>query len=60
MTCQLCEKPAEFEIHDHNERRPDVGGGVACVDCLGQMIGSVPPTPPTGPWTVVALTKEGQ
>jgi len=53
--CCECSGPAEFEIFDHNERRPDCGSTLACEKHVGSLLGSVPPTKPTGPWTVVAL-----
>jgi hypothetical protein len=50
-----CKKKAEFEIHDQGERRPGVGVTDACKDHVGDLIGSVVPTKPRGPWTVVII-----
>jgi hypothetical protein len=47
-----CEKEAEFEIYDQNERRPDIGVTDSCQDHVGHLLGSVPPTESTGRWTV--------
>ena len=56
--CLECGKPAEFEIWDQNERRPDCGSTLACEQHVGVLLGSVPPTKPTGPWAVYAIEKE--
>lgn len=53
-----CPKPAEFEIWDENERRPDIGATDACEDHVGALLGSLPPVEPTGPWRVVVLAQE--
>jgi len=47
-----CEKYAEFEILDTNEKRPELGNTYACEDHVGALLGSVHPTTATGPWTV--------
>jgi hypothetical protein len=52
-----CPKDAEYEIHDQGERRPGVGATDSCKDHVGDLIGSVIPTKPTGPWIVVVVDK---
>ena len=57
MKCAIleCEKDAEFEIYDHKEQRPGMGATAACEAHVGVFLGAVPPTEPTGPWTVCAI-----
>ena len=50
-----CDKPAEFEIWDTNERRPECGSTEACITHVGELLGSLPPTKPTGPWTIFCI-----
>jgi hypothetical protein len=50
-----CGKNAAFEIYDNNERRPDCSFTDACEEHVGALLGSLPPTEPKGPWTVVAI-----
>lgn len=50
-----CEKKAEFEIYDENERRPDIGEIDACEEHVGELLGSISPTEPTGPWRVIPI-----
>lgn len=52
-----CDRPAEFEIYDQQERRPDVGFTDACEDHVGLLLGSVPPVLPVGPWSVYILAE---
>lgn len=53
-----CSRPAEFDVHDNNEQRPDLDL-LACSEHLSDALGSVPPTEPTGPWTVSLLSPDG-
>ena len=53
-----CSKIAEFEIYDSNERRPDCGATDACEEHVGALLGSLPPTQPIGPWTVITIRAE--
>ena len=54
--CQVgCGKDAVFSIFDSNEQRPDIGGTDACYDHVGALLGSTPPTEPTGPWTIYVI-----
>lgn len=55
-----CDKKATVEIYDGNERRPDCGVTDSCDDHVGHLLGSVPPTSPTGPWTVVLISEESR
>jgi len=48
--------PADLEITDEGERRPDMAITHSCHEHLAEMIGSVPPTEPVGPWVVRQLT----
>ncbi len=50
-----CDKAAEFEIYDSNDKR-DCNYTHACTDHVGHLLGSVPPTKPDGPWTIVIIT----
>ena len=50
-----CNKIAEFEIYDSNERRPDTGPTDACIAHVGELLGSVPPVEPVGPWMVYEI-----
>jgi hypothetical protein len=47
--------PAEWEITDEGELRPDLAVTHACSAHLADMISSIPPTKPVGPWTVRRL-----
>ena len=49
-----CDKSPEFEIWDENENCPDIGPTDACIDHVGQLLGSVPPTEPKS-WRVVHI-----
>jgi len=50
-----CLKEAEFAIYDNLDRRPDSGFTYACEEHVGALLGSAPPVPPDGPWTVYSL-----
>jgi len=50
-----CQADAEYEIFDENERRPDCGYTDACAKHVGELLGSVPPTQPVGPWRVFCI-----
>jgi len=52
--------PADWEITDEGERRPDLGVTYSCHEHLAELIGSVPPTKPVGPWTVRQLADAGK
>ena len=54
--CALnCDKQAEFAIFDTQEPHPELAETYACAAHLGDLIGSHPPTKPTGPWEVRPL-----
>lgn len=53
-----CDDAAEFEIWDGNEQRPDVAPTDACERHVGFLLGSVPPTKPTGPWRVCCIADD--
>lgn len=56
MCCAVgCDAPAEFEIYDSNEHRADIGPVASCEKDVGGLIGSAPPTEPSGPWMVYAI-----
>lgn len=52
--------PADWEITDEGEKRPDLGIIHSCHKHLAEMIGSIPPTTPAGPWTVRTLADAGK
>jgi hypothetical protein len=56
-TCNYlgCDRPAEFELWDEQERRPDVGATDACIDHVGYLVGSLPPVLPIGPWRLISI-----
>lgn len=47
-----CLAPADFEVEDQGEERPDMRLTYSCELHLGAMVSSVPPTKPGGPWIV--------
>lgn len=55
--CQMdgCGQDATFEIYDTNETRPDHGITDSCDKHVGELIGSVPPTKPVGPYHVYLI-----
>lgn len=55
-----CEKKAEFEILDENEIRHDCATTDSCEDHVGNLIGSIPPTEPRGPWIVNFIKEKDQ
>jgi len=56
VCCKIgCESVATFEIWDENERRPDIGPTDSCEKHVGDLLGSVPPTEPIGPWRVMVI-----
>ena len=50
-----CDREADYEIVDTNEPRSPEAFTQACVDHVGALLGSLPPTKPTGPWSVYPL-----
>lgn len=53
--CYLgCEMPAVFMIFDVADGCPDAFTH-ACAKHLGDLIGSIPPKEPTGPWEITLL-----
>ena len=50
-----CDKDAEFEIYDSNEVSACQSPTDACEEHVGNLLGSIPPTEPIGPWTVVPI-----
>ncbi len=53
-----CHKEAAYMIFDTMETRYDLAETHSCVLHVGKLIGSVPPTDPTGPWTIYVIDKE--
>jgi len=51
-----CGAPAEFEIHDTNDHRPEAPP-ISCAKHLGGFMSSAPPVEPEGPWSVYNYIK---
>ena len=60
MKCCLegCDGPAAFTIVGENETRYDVAETYACAKHIGDLLGSVEPTEPTGPWRIFTLRRD--